>query len=130
MEENEKAAGLQLLVEGNGTSLLNAAYALAAAMVTADNEIKEVEVEHAKALGMELLPEFDDAEFMRWLNLSNGLHQFKDAVLALSISLSVDGKDAIYNYLREIAIADDVLAEEEEELLSYVRQQWGLEHLL
>jgi len=129
----DKTSALQLssAVRQEGrVSQLNAAYTLAAAIISADDEIKEIEVHHAKALGVELFPGFDDAEFMRQLNLSSGLQQFEDAVLDLSASLNVDGKDAVYTYLREIAMADDILADEEEELLAYVRQQWGLQHLL
>jgi len=129
----DKTSALQLssaVGQEGRVSQLNAAYTLAAAIISADDEIKEIEVQHAKALGVELFPGFDDAEFMRQLNLSSGLQQFEDAVLDLSASLNVDGKDAVYNYLREIAMADDILADEEEELLAYVRQQWGLQHLL
>ena len=129
----DKTSALQLssaVGQEGRVSQLNAAYTLAAEIISADDEIKEIEVQHAKALGVELFPGFDDAEFMRQLNLSSGLQQFEDAVLELSASLNVDGKDAVYNYLREIAMADDILADEEEELLAYVRQQWGLQHLL
>jgi len=129
----DKTSALQLssaVGQEGRVSQLNAAYTLAAEIISADDEIKEIEVQHAKALGVELFPGFDDADFMRQLNLSRGLHPFEDAVLDLSASLNVDGKDAVYNYLREIAMADDILADEEEELLAYVRQQWGLQHLL
>ena len=112
--------------EAKGT-FLNAMYSLAAAMVGADGKILQSEVEVSETIGANMFSEFDPVEFRSCCNNLSDLPAFKDVIDILAPALKAEQKDAIYGYLKEIALADGELADDEKELLLYTRQQWDLE---
>ena len=69
----------------------------------------------------------DQVEFRSCCNSLDELPAFKDVIEILDPALNVDQKDAIYGYLKKIALADGELADDEKELLIHARQQWELE---
>jgi len=106
---------------------LNAMYSLAASMVGADGQIVQSEVVHAEQIGSELFDNFDKVEFREHCNNLEDIPKFNDVVAVLGPALREDHKMSIYDYLKQIAMADDDLAEEEKELLVHLRKEWGLE---
>ena len=109
------------------TSFLNAMYSLAAAMVGADGEVLQSEVSVAERIGTDLFPSFDPVEFRSSCNNLDDLPAFTDVVDVLTPMLNHQQKDAIYGYLKDIALADDDLADDERKLLLYAREHWELE---
>ena len=45
----------------------------------------------------------------------------------LGSTLKTEHRTAIYDYLKQIAMADEELAEKEKELLVHLRKEWELE---
>lgn len=109
------------------STFLNAMYSLAAAMVGADGKILQSEVEVSETIGANMFSEFDPVEFRSCCNNLSDLPAFTDVIDILAPALKAEQKDAIYGYLKEIALADGELADDEKELLLYTRQQWDLE---
>ena len=111
--------------EGHESNLLlNAVYALAAAMVGADGRIEQSEVGVAESIGSQMFQDFDSVEFRERCNNLAELPPFREVVDILSAPLDDDHKLRTYKYLKEIALADNDLADEEEQLLHYARTAW------
>lgn len=108
-------------------ALLNAVYTLAATMVGADGKIDQAEIATAEGIGKSMFSEFDSIEFRACCSDVDNLPAFNDIVSVLEKPLTHEHKSVIYDYLKEIAMADGELAEEEKELLVYLRKEWSLE---
>jgi Zn-dependent protease with chaperone function len=108
-------------------SFLNAIYSLGAAMVGADGKIDQAEIQTAEILGNKLIEGFDSVDFRQFCQNLDELPSFNNIVEILGTTLTDSGKISIYDYLKEIAYADNELADEEKELLLFVRDNWGLE---
>jgi uncharacterized tellurite resistance protein B-like protein len=113
--------------EQKNDALLNAVYALAATMVGADGNIDPAEITIAEATGQQMFPDFDGVEFWSCCNNVDELAVFNDIVSILDNTLSIEHKTLIYDYLKEIAMADGELADEEKQLLLHVREEWSIE---
>ena len=121
--------GLVSIPENNndeGSNFLNTIYTLAAAMIGADGKIEQGEIKTAESIGKKLFPTFDHVEFRNFCKNLNSLPNFKDIVELLDPILKTDGKKDIYNFLNDIAYADNELAKEEEEILTFVRKKWNI----
>lgn len=110
-----------------GDHFLRAIYSLAAAMVGADGKIEQDEIQVAEGIGQRLISDFDPVDFRAFVNNLDDIPDFRELVTAMKDALNDSGKKATYDYLKEIAYADDELAEEEKELLVFVRETWELE---
>lgn len=108
-------------------AFLNAVYSLAAAMVGADGKIVQEEIQIAESIGANLISSFDGVDFRAYCNSLEEIPNFESVVEALGPALNDKGKMAIYSYLKEIAYADDELADEEKDLLVHIRNAWKLE---
>lgn len=113
--------------EDQTNSLLNAIYFLAAAMVGADGKIEQSEVATAEGIGSGMFPDFDKVEFRECCNNLGDIPKFTDVVSVLGSTLKTEHRTAIYDYLKQIAMADEELAEKEKELLVHLRKEWELE---
>ena len=126
------ALGFVALPDGEGDKerdhddLLNAVYTLAATMVAADGMIDPAEVVTAEDVGKSLFSDFDSIEFRACCNQLENLPAFIDTVVTLNTPLTYEHKLWIYEYLRDIAMADGEVAPEEDELLAHVRREWSL----
>ena len=112
---------------GGSEGFLNAMYSLAAAMVGADGEVVQSEVVQAEQIGSKMFANFDKVEFREHCNNFEDIPKFSDVVAVLGSVLTDENKAQIYDYLKQIALADEDLAIEEEHLLTLVKKEWGLE---
>lgn len=108
-------------------SFLRAIYSLAAAMVGADGKIEQDEIQVAESIGQRLIADFDPVDFRALVNNLDQIPDFRELISAMKDMLNDNWKKTIYEYLKEIAYADNELAEEEKQLLVFVRESWGLE---
>ena len=96
-------------------------------MVGADGKIEQSEINIAEGIGQTMFDGFDNVEFREHCNNLEDIPKFRDIVKILGDSLKEEHKVTIYDYLKQIAMADDDLAEEEKELLVHLRKEWQLE---
>jgi len=113
--------------EQKSDALLNAVYTLAATMVGADGKIDPAEITIAETTGQQMFADFDGVEFRSCCSNVDNLPAFNDIVAILDDPLTIEHKSLIYDYLKEIAMADGELADEEKQLLLNVREEWSLE---
>lgn len=106
---------------------MRAIYSLASSMVGADGKIEQEEIQVAEGIGERLISDFDPVDFRAFVNNLDDIPDFRELVTTMKDALNDSGKKAIYDYLKEIAYADDELADEEKELLVFVRETWELE---
>jgi Zn-dependent protease with chaperone function len=112
--------------EQKNDALLNAVYTLAATMVGADGKIDPAEITVAEAAGQQMFSDFDGVEFRSCCGNLENLPAFSDVVTILTNPLTNEDKSLIYGYLKEIAMADGELANEEKQLLLHLREEWSL----
>jgi uncharacterized tellurite resistance protein B-like protein len=100
--------------------VLQVAYGLAAAMITADNKVEQQEVHVAAQWGQHLFAGFDAN--MLWHAVQNHKNLPAPAELSSFLAHTLDepGKQALYNYLQAIASADGHIAPEEQATLNQV----------
>ena len=98
--------------------------AFGAHMVLVDGKVVPEEIDHAESIGLKLSESFDIIEFREYCHYPEHLPSVKD-LLDASKDISAEGKTLIYEYLKNIAAADNKTSSEEQELLDIVQSAFG-----
>lgn len=106
--------------------LLNAAYVLAAAMVTADGDVDPSEVQMAEAVGARLFQGFDPVSFRDLVRRADEAPSFEQVVRILNAPLTAENKKRVHAFLLEIAAADGEIAPSEKALLTQAARIWRI----
>lgn len=126
-EKAHKKDGIGAVVKQREAGFLNIVYGLAAAMVVADGRIEQSEIDMAEKLGHRLIPNFDDAAFIKVVKGHKQLPRFNDMVDAVAPLLPMEVKVEIYEYLNAIASADGQMAPDEKHYIHHVRMRFNLD---
>ena len=121
------ALGLAVIPEeeDQGSKMEAVNYSMAAAMVGADGQIEQEEIEAAEQIGIQLIETFDKTDFRQYIKNLDTIPNIIDLVKELS-SMDETNKAIIFSYLEAIANADDDLAQEELEILNEIKEIWGV----
>jgi len=106
--------------------LLQATYALAAAMVGADGQIQPQEIAAAEGIGSQILEDFDAVEFRDICNNLDKVPDIKTLSELLANVLEDEDKPLILKYLTAIAEADGEISPEERSLLQRISAILGV----
>ena len=87
-------------------SFLSIVYGLAAAMVVADGQVEQSEIDIAEKLGARLIANFDNDAFLKVVKGHAQLPRFNDMVDAVAPLLPLEAKAEIFDYLQAIATSD------------------------
>ena len=98
-------------------------YLMAATMVAADGRIEANEIAIAEGIGQQLLEGFDPVDF-RAVCRSSDLPRYAELVDILKGALDAQAKEAVLNYLTEIARADGEISSDERELLDHLKAEF------
>ena len=88
-------------------------------MVIADGKIEPEEIDQAEEIGLTLSSDFDSIEFREYCFYPDSLPKLDD-LLNISVEMSSDIKQLIYDYLKEIADADSEICAAEQELMNRI----------
>ncbi len=127
VEKAHKKDGIGEVVKQREAGFLNIVYGLAAAMVVADGRIEQAEIDMAEKLGHRLIPNFDDAEFIKVVKGHKKLPRFNDMVDTVAPLLPGEVKIEIYDYLYAIASADGKLSPDEKHYIHHVQMKFELD---
>jgi Zn-dependent protease with chaperone function/uncharacterized tellurite resistance protein B-like protein len=94
--------------------------ALGAHMVLADGKVEQEEIDNAEAIGIALSEDFDRIDFREYCHYPESIPSIEDLIGAIS-EMPSEWKKAIYDYLKEIAEADQEISPEEEKLLERLK---------
>ena len=129
VEKAHEKNRLGQFVKARVDSFLNIVYGLAAAMVVADGEIEEDEIEMAETLGARLIPNFDNEDFLKVVRGHAQLPRFNDMVDAVAPLLPMEAKVEIFDYLQAIATSDGQLSPDERHFIHHIEMRFGLDKL-
>lgn len=129
VEKAHQKDRLGQFVKEREDSFLNIVYGLAAAMVVADGEIEEQEIEMAETLGARLIPNFDNEAFLKVVRGHAQLPRFNDMVDSVAPLLPMEAKVEIFDYLQAIATSDGQLSPDERHFIHHVEMRFGLDKL-
>ena len=129
VEKAHEKNRLGQFVKAREDSFLNIVYGLAAAMVVADGEIEEDEIEMAETLGARLIPNFDNEDFLKVVRGHAQLPRFNDMVDAVAPLLPMEAKVEIFDYLQAIATSDGQLSPDERHFIHHIEMRFGLDKL-
>ncbi len=107
--------------------LVRVGYNLAASLIAADNVIDPEEISTAKQKGRLLFPDFDDREFEKVVGNHRELPDPRRMAGMLRSVLRPDQRQQVYDYLLQIAWADDNIAPQEEQMLARVAKSLGID---
>ena len=124
--ENDR---LGQLVKSREDSFLNIVYGLAAAMVVADGQVAQSEIDMAEKLGARLISNFDNQAFLKVVKGHKQLPRFNDMVDAVAPLLPLEAKAEIFDYLQAIATSDGQISPDERHYIHHVEVQFGLDKL-
>lgn len=127
VEKAHEKDGIGAVVKQREAGFLNIVYGLAAAMVVADGRIEQAEIDMAEKLGHRLIPNFDDAAFVKVVKGHKQLPRFNDMVDAVAPLLPLEVKIEIYEYLNAIASADGQMAPDEKHYIHHVAMRFELD---
>ena len=113
-------------IDDTNLNYLSLIYTLVATMIGADGKIDPDEIITSEKIGKKLFDGFDSVEFRNYCDDLDSLPEINNVVDLLGPSLNEADKNNIYEYLNNIANADNDLANEEKEILSLVRDKWKL----
>ena len=102
-------------------------YQLALCMMKASGEINQDELDVAIEMGEVVLPHFSRDEFLHAVQHTDNVPSHRVTARLIGDLLPEEGKEAIVNYLWEIAQADNETPPEEEYLLLEVADALGLD---
>lgn len=128
-EKAHKKDGVGKVVKQREAGFLNIVYGLAAAMVVADGRIEQSEIDMAEKLGHRLIPNFDDAAFIKIVKGHQQLPRFNDMVDAVAPLLPMEVKVEIFEYLNAIASADGQMAPDEKHYIHHMRMRFELDKI-
>ena len=127
VEKAHQEDGVGAVVKQREAGFLNIVYGLAAAMVVADGRVEQAEIDMAEKLGHRLIPNFDDAAFIKVVKGHKQLPRFNDMVDAVAPLLPMEAKIEIYEYLNAIASADGQMAPDEKHYIHHVVMKFELD---
>jgi Zn-dependent protease with chaperone function/uncharacterized tellurite resistance protein B-like protein len=107
--------------------VLQAAYCLAAAMVTADKKIEPDEITVAEGIGNRLFEDYDPVEFREYINHPENIPDIDDLTQIIGDVLPEEEKILILKYLKAISEVDKDVDEREAALLSKIATQWQID---
>ena len=107
--------------------LLDAVYFLAASMIGADGHCDQNEIVRVERIGRQLFPEFDAGEFEARLADPPNWDSFQNTAYILTDTLSSEQKMKIFNYLKQICLADREITDDEHSLLRVVAIYWNID---
>lgn len=129
VEKSHADDGVGSLVKQREEGFLHIVYGLAAAMVVADGRIEQAEIDIAERLGHRLIPNFDDAAFVKVVKAHTQLPRFTEMVDTVAPLLPFEAKLEIYEYLNAIATADGKLSPDEKHYIHHVAMRFELDKL-
>ena len=129
VEKAHEKDRLGKLVKQREDSFLNIVYGLAAAMVVADGQVEQSEIDMAERLGARLIPNFDDAAFLKVVKGHAQLPRFNDMVDAVAPLLPLEAKTEIFDYLQAIATSDGQISPDERHYIHHVEVKFALDKL-
>lgn len=129
VEKSHKDDGIGARVKQREEGFLHIVYGLAASMVLADGRIEQAEIDIAEQLGHKLIPNFDDAAFVKVVKAHAQLPRFTEMVDTVSPLLPFEAKLEIYEYLNAIATADGKLSPDEKHYIHHVAMRFELDKL-
>ena len=129
VEKAHEKDRLGQLVKQREDSFLNIVYGLAAAMVVADGQVAQSEIDMAEKLGARLIPNFDDQAFLKVVKGHAQLPLFNDMVDAVAPLLPLEAKAEIFDYLQAIATSDGQISPDERHYIHHAEVKFGLDKL-
>lgn len=108
-------------------SFLSIVYGLAAAMVVADGQVEQSEIDIAEKLGARLIANFDNDAFLKVVKGHAQLPRFNDMVDAVAPLLPLEAKAEIFDYLQAIATSDGQISPDERHYIHHVEIKFGLD---
>lgn len=105
---------------------LQASYALAASMVTADGSIDEREIALAENIGCRLFEDFDTTDFRERCRHPDDLPEPSVLAERLAEALPLEYRLQIFRYLHAIASADDEITPDEAGLIHELSEKLGV----
>ena len=129
VEKAHEKDRLGQLVKQREDSFLNIVYGLAAAMVVADGQVDQSEIDMAEKLGARLIPNFNDQDFLKVISGHKQLPRFNDMVDAVAPLLPLEAKAEIFDYLQAIATSDGQISPDERHYIHHAEVKFGLDKL-
>ena len=129
VEKAHEEDGTGALVKQREEGFLHIVYGLAAAMVVADGRIEQAEIDMAEKLGHKLIPNFDDAAFIKVVKAHQKLPRFNDMVDTVAPLLPFEAKVEIHDYLSAIASADGKISPDEKHYIDHVAMRFELDKI-
>ena len=129
VEKAHEKDRLGQLVKQREDSFLNIVYGLAAAMVLADGQVEQNEIDMAEKLGARLIPNFNDQDFLKVVSGHKQLPRFNDMVDAVAPLLPLEAKAEIFDYLQAIATSDGQISPDERHYIHHAEVKFGLDKL-
>ena len=129
VEKAHEKDRLGQLVKQREDSFLNIVYGLAAAMVLADGQVEQNEIDMAEKLGVRLIPNFNDQDFLKVVSGHKQLPRFNDMVDAVAPLLPLEAKAEIFDYLQAIATSDGQISPDERHYIHHAEIKFGLDKL-
>ena len=129
VEKAHEKDRLGQLVKQREDSFLNIVYGLAAAMVLADGQVEQNEIDMAEKLGVRLIPNFNDQDFLKVVSGHKQLPRFNDMVDAVAPLLPLEAKAEIFGYLQAIATSDGQISPDERHYIHHAEVKFGLDKL-
>lgn len=129
VEKAHEKDRLGQLVKQREDSFLNIVYGLAAAMVVADGQVAQSEIDMAEKLGARLIPNFDGQAFLKVVKGHAQLPRFNDMVDAVAPLLPLEAKAEIFDYLQAIATSDGQISPDERHYIHHVEVKFALDKL-
>ena len=129
VEKAHERDRLGQLVKQREDSFLNIVYGLAAAMVVADGQVDQSEIDMAEKLGARLIPNFNDQDFLKVVSGHKQLPRFNDMVDAVAPLLPLEAKAEIFDYLQAIATSDGQISPDERHYIHHVEVKFALDKL-
>ena len=129
VEKAHEKDRLGQLVRQREDSFLNIVYGLAAAMVLADGQVEQNEIDMAEKLGARLIPNFNDQDFLKVVSGHKQLPRFNDMVDAVAPLLPLEAKAEIFDYLQAIATSDGQISPDERHYIHHAEVKFGLDKL-
>ena len=129
VEKAHEKDRLGQLVKQREDSFLNIVYGLAAAMVVADGQVEQSEIDMAEKLGARLIPNFNDQDLLKVVSGHKQLPRFNDMVDAVASLLPLEAKAEIFDYLQAIATSDGQISPDERHYIHHAEVKFGLDKL-
>jgi Zn-dependent protease with chaperone function len=118
------ALGVKLPESDESNIASTAIAAFGAHMVIADGKVEPEEINEAESLGISLSEEFDYIEFREFCHYPENIPVVDD-LLDLTLEMSTEAKEIIYDYMKKIASSDGEVSSEEQILLNKIKKAFN-----